>query len=60
MVLRYDQVELDPTRADVDAGANMMQMSANQIYAVAANGGYASATKRDFDNVSGFIRLNKD
>ena len=38
----------------------MMQMSANQIYAVAANGGYAAATKRDFDNISGFIRLNKD
>ena len=59
--LRYDQVELDPTRANVDAGvADMMQMSANQIYAVAANGGYAAATKRDFDNISGFIRLNKD
>jgi len=56
--LRYDQVELDPTRADVDPGAGMMQHSANTVYAVAANGGYASATKREFDNVSGFVRLN--
>ena len=59
--LRYDQVELDPTRADADpVGMSAMQMSANQIYAVAANGGYAAATKRDFDNISGFIRVNKD
>ena len=36
----------------------MMQHSANTVYAVAANGGYASATKRKFDNVSGFVRLN--
>ena len=57
---RYDQVELDPTRANVDTGGGSMQMSANQVYAVAANGGYAAATKRDFDNISGFIRLNKD
>jgi hypothetical protein len=34
--------------------------SANEVYAVADNGGYAAATKRDFDNISGFIRLNKD
>ena len=56
--LRYDQVELDPTRAGVDPGAGTMQNSANMVYAMAANGGYAAATKRDFDNVSGFLRFN--
>jgi iron complex outermembrane receptor protein len=56
--LRYDQVELDPTRAGVDPGTGTMQNSANMVYAMAANGGYAAATKRDFDNVSGFLRFN--
>lgn len=56
--LRYDQVELDPTRANVDTGGGMMQHSANTVYAVAANGGYAAATKRDFDNISGFLRFS--
>ena len=56
--LRYDQVELDPTRAGVDPGAGTMQNSANMVYAMAANGGYAAATKQDFDNVSGFLRFN--
>jgi len=56
--LRYDQVELDPTRAGVDPGAGTMQNSANMVYAMAANGGYAAAAKRDFDNVSGFLRFN--
>ena len=56
--LRYDQVELDPTRAGVDPGAGTMQNSANMVYAMAANGGYAAATKRDFDNLSGFLRFN--
>ena len=56
--LRYDQVELDPTRAGVDPGAGTMQNSANMVYAMAANGGYAAATKRDFDNMSGFLRFN--
>ena len=56
--LRFDQVELDPTRAGVDPGAGTMQNSANMVYAMAANGGYAAATKRDFDNVSGFLRFN--
>ena len=55
--LRYDQVELDPTRADADP-TGMMGRTANQVYS--ANGGYAAATKREFDNLSGFIRLNKD
>jgi iron complex outermembrane receptor protein len=57
--LRYDQVELDPTRADVVPGMGMgMQRSANAVYAMTPNGGYASATKREFDNVSGFLRFN--
>ena len=56
--LRYDQVEVDPTRAGVDPGAGTMQNSANMVYAMAANGGYAAAAKRDFDNVSGFLRFN--
>ena len=55
--LRYDQVELDPTRADADP-TGMMGRTANQVYD--ANGGYAAATKREFDNLSGFIRLNND
>jgi iron complex outermembrane receptor protein len=54
--LRYDQVELDPTRSNVDTGSGMMQKSANEIYI--ANEGKA-ATKREFDNISGFIRMNK-
>jgi iron complex outermembrane receptor protein len=56
--LRFDQVELDPTRAGVDPGAGTMQNSANMVYAMAANGGYAAATNRDFDNVSGFLRFS--
>ena len=56
--LRYDQVELDPTRAGIDPGAGSMQNSANMVYGMAANGGYAAATKREFDNISGFIRFN--
>ena len=35
--LRYDQVELDPKKANVDTGGGMMQRSANQVYAMAAN-----------------------
>ena len=56
--LRYDQVELDPTRADVDPGVGVMQHSANTVYADPDNGGYVSASKRDFDNVSGFLRFS--
>jgi len=58
--LRYDQVELDPLKADVDPGAANMAITANEVYADSDNGGYAAATKREFDNISGFIRLNKD
>ncbi len=56
--IRYDQVELDPTRADADPGTGMMQKTANQIY-TADYTGTITATKREFDNLSGFIRMNK-
>ncbi len=57
--LRYDQVEIDPKKAATDPGG-MMFKTANEVYADSDSGGYAAATKRDFDNVSGFIRLNKN
>ncbi len=56
---RYDQVELDPKKAATDPGG-MMFKTANEVYADADSGGYAAATKRDFDNTSGFIRINKN
>ena len=55
--LRYDQVELDPTKAADDPGSGMMQKTANQVY----DEDYGvTATKRDFDNISGFLRFKKD
>ena len=57
--LRYDQVELDPTRAADDPGSGMMQKTANQVY-TADYDGTIVASKRDFDNISGFLRFNKD
>ena len=57
--LRYDQVELNPTRAAADPGAGMMQKTANEIY-TADYDGTIVATKRDFDNLSGFIRFTKN
>ena len=57
--LRYDQVELDPTRAADDPGSGMMQKTANEVY-TADYDGTIVATKRDFDNISGFLRFNKD
>jgi len=57
--LRYDQVELDPKKAATDPGG-MMFKTANEVYADADSGGYAAATKRDYDNFSGFVRLNKN
>tara|TARA_Y100000389_G_scaffold204998_1_gene261788 strand:+ start:3738 stop:5732 length:1995 start_codon:yes stop_codon:yes gene_type:complete len=57
--LRYDQVELDPTRAAVDPGTGMMQKTANQVY-TADYTGTITATKREFDNISGFIRFNQE
>jgi iron complex outermembrane receptor protein len=55
--LRYDQVELDPIKANVDTGSGMMQRSANQVYAMTL-GVNASGSKREFDNISGFLRFN--
>ena len=57
--LRYDQVELNPTRAADDPGSGMMQKTANEVY-TADYDGTIVATKRDFDNISGFLRLEKD
>ena len=57
--LRYDQVELDPTRAADDPGSGMMQKTANEVY-TADYDGTIVASKRDFDNISGFLRINKD
>ena len=57
--LRYDQVELNPTRAAADPGAGMMQKTANEIYTADYDGTIVS-TKRDFDNLSGFIRFTKN
>jgi iron complex outermembrane receptor protein len=56
--LRYDQVELDPRKATADPGTGTMQITANEVYANSDNGGYAAATKREFDNLSGFLRFN--
>jgi iron complex outermembrane receptor protein len=57
--LRYDQIEVDPTRATADPGSGMMQKTANEIYSVAYDG-TVTASKREFDNISGFIRMNKE
>ncbi len=55
--LRYDQVEVNPKRAAADPGSGMMQKTANQVY-TADYSGTITATKREFDNISGFVRLN--
>ena len=57
--VRYDQVELDPRKAATDTGAGMMQKTANEVY-TADYTGTVTATKRDFDNLSGFVRFNKN
>ena len=57
--LRYDQIELNPTRAAADPGSGMMQKTANEVY-TADYDGTIVATKRDFDNLSGFIRFKKN
>ncbi len=56
--LRYDQVEVNPKRATADPGSGMMQKTANQVYTEDYTG-TVTATKREFDNLSGFVRLNK-
>ncbi len=57
--LRYDQVEVDPTRAAADPGSGMMQKTANEVY-TADYSGTIVATKREFDNLSGFVRFKKN
>ena len=57
--LRYDQVEVTPNKATADPGSGMQQKTANQIY-TADYTGTITASERDFDNISGFIRFNRD
>ena len=57
--IRYDQVEVTPNKATADPGSGMQQKSANEVY-TAAYTGTITASQRDFDNISGFIRFNKD
>ena len=57
--IRYDQVEVTPNKATADPGAGMQQKTANEVY-TAAYTGTITASQRDFDNISGFIRFNKD
>ena len=56
--LRYDQVELEPHKQTVDKGGMAVQLSPNELYTVHYTG-TITAKKRDFDNISGFIRVNK-
>jgi iron complex outermembrane receptor protein len=56
--LRYDQVELEPHKQTVDKGGMAVQLSPNELYSVHYTG-TITAKKRDFDNISGFIRVNK-
>ena len=57
--LRYDQVELEPNKQTVDKGMMATQVSPNALYSD-YYGMAINASKREFDNISGFIRLNKD
>ena len=56
--LRYDQVEVQPHKQDVDKGMMATQLSPNQLY-TDVYAGTVTAKKREFDNISGFMRLNK-
>ena len=53
------RLKLDPNKAATDTGAGMMQKTANEVY-TADYTGTITATKRDFDNLSGFVRFNKN
>ena len=58
--LRFDRVETDATRAADDPGSDhALQVTANSLY-TAHYSGTVTAGKRDFNNVSGFLRLKKD
>ena len=54
--VRYDQVEADAKRAGDDPGSNMTQVTANSLYTTHYS---TTASKRDFNNFSGFIRFTK-
>ena len=56
--LRYDQVELEPHKQTVDTGMMATQISPNALY-TSVYDGTVTASKKDFDNISGFIRMNK-
>ena len=57
--LRYDQVELEPHKQTVDKGMMATQISPNALY-TSVYDGTVTASKKDFDNISGFIRMNKE
>tara|TARA_Y100000389_G_scaffold102870_1_gene99704 strand:- start:262 stop:1455 length:1194 start_codon:yes stop_codon:yes gene_type:complete len=57
--LRYDQVELEPHKQTVDKGMMETQISPNALY-TSVYDGTVTASKKDFDNISGFIRMNKE
>lgn len=57
--LRWDRVDTDATRAALDPGSDhMAQVTANSLY-TAHYTGTVTASKRDFNNYSGFLRLKK-
>jgi len=55
--LRYDQVELDPTKSTEKGG--MMSKTPNEVYST-DYAGTIVATKREYDNISGFLRFTRD
>ena len=57
--LRYDQVELEPHKQTIDKGMMATQISPNALY-TSVYDGTVTASKKDFDNISGFIRMNKE
>ena len=57
--LRWDQIEAEATRAGDDPGSDhMLQVTANSLY-TAHYSGTVTAKKRDWDNISGFVRFQK-
>ena len=54
--LRYDQVELDPTKSTEKGG--MMSKTPNEVYST-DYAGTIVATKREYDNISGFLRFTR-
>ena len=57
--VRWDQVQAEATRAGDDPGSDhMLQVTANSLY-TAHYTGTVTAKKRDWDNISGFVRLQK-